>query len=372
MKSALASALLLGSLAAAPQALAHSEEMLDCPFRDAPFSTQSPLLDLLISPPAKAIAEETLGPGMDRLPPIFLKTQVPSFASIITLESAAEWAGLEPESLAEAQRRLAALEVTDTDRMARCARYDEDMPQWDLSGDGPRVLLFEKINGYRDTPSVEAARAAFRAMAEREGWQLFETELGGAISPEVLGKFDLIVWNNISGDVLTLTQRQALRDFVEGGGGFVAMHGSAGDPVYFWDWFPDTLIGARFQGHPRNPQFQDARVVVDDPSHPTAAALPTEWTMRDEWYSFRTNPRDSGSRIILTLDETTYDPDAGLPQSQRMGQDHPIAWSRIVGKGRVFYSAIGHLPETYSDPRYEAMLTSAVSWAGRFEDCDCD
>ena len=52
-------------------------------------------------------------------------------------------------------------------------------------------------------------------------------------------------------------------------------------------------------------------------------------------------------------------------QDLRMG-DHPIAWSRCVGKGRSFYSAIGHKPESYSDPRHQQLIQDAIRWtAGR-------
>ena len=90
-----------------------------------------------------------------------------------------------------------------------------------------------------------------------------------------VSQFDAVIWNNISGDVLSLSQRTALQSYFNNGGGFVAVHGSAGDPVYFWDWYPGTLIGARFSGHPRDPQFQEARVVVNS-AHPLATALPAD------------------------------------------------------------------------------------------------
>ena len=104
-------------------------------------------------------------------------------------------------------------------------------------------------------------------------------------------QFDAVIWNNISGDVLSLSQRRAFENYITNGGAFVGVHGSAGDFIYFWDWYVDTLIGARFIGHPMNPQFQNARVVVEAKEHPISRALPAEWTMNDEWYSFRASPR---------------------------------------------------------------------------------
>jgi len=354
-------------VAAPLPAWAQSAPVTDCPGRDTPFTAQSPLIDILLSPPARAALEGAFAMNFDSMPPIVASTTPPSFAAILTVREAAGWVGKPMEVVAAADAALRQIPVTDADRVARCARYDNDAVQFTFTGDGPKILLFEKINGFRDAPSVDAAHAALTQMAAREGWQMVSTQSGGAINAETLGQFDAIIWNNISGDVLSLSQREALRDFVEGGGGFVAVHGSAGDPAYFWDWYVDTLIGARFAGHPREPQFQEARVVVEGTDHPAAADLPAEWVMRDEWYSFKNNPRDSGARIIARLDESTYLPTAGRPDMIPMGEDHPIAWSRIVGRGRMFYSAIGHLPETYAQPNYVAMLEDGIHWAARMD-----
>jgi type 1 glutamine amidotransferase len=84
--------------------------------------------------------------------------------------------------------------------------------------------------------------------------------------------------------------------------------------------------------------------------------------MTDEWYSFRTNPRTAGANVLLTLDENTYQPVGMMNQDLRMG-DHPLAWTNCVGKGRMFYSAIGHMPETYSQPQNVALLEEAIDWA---------
>jgi type 1 glutamine amidotransferase len=84
--------------------------------------------------------------------------------------------------------------------------------------------------------------------------------------------------------------------------------------------------------------------------------------MTDEWYSFTTNPRSIGAKVVLTLDESTYLPVGPNGIDLKMG-DHPLAWSNCVGKGRMFYSAIGHRPETYSQPEYAALLEAAIGWA---------
>ncbi len=68
---------------------------------------------------------------------------------------------------------------------------------------------------------------------------------------------------------------------------------------------------------------------------------------------------------------STYKPDGMAGQDLRMGSDHPIAWSKCVGSGRSFYSAIGHRPERYADAVYVQMLEQAVAWAGNRAASDC-
>ncbi|MCW1429498.1 ThuA domain-containing protein [Novosphingobium sp. JCM 18896] len=354
---------LAAALAAGVAQPATARPVTDCPLRDAPFSVDSPLVDIMLSPAAKAVLEKAAPGRFSKLPPRFAGTTPPTFAAILSLREGSAMTGIKAEALPAIDAELRALPVTAADKVARCARYDNEVPRFDLPKGKPHLLLFEKINGFKDTPSVDAARAALTAMAERKGWALVVTDKGGAFNPATLRQFDAVIWNNISGDVLTLSQRRAFQTWIEQGGAYVGLHGSAGDFIYFWDWYADRLLGARFIGHPMAPQFQDARVVVQAPDHPAARGLPREWTMNDEWYSFRTNPRAIGATVIATLDETSYKPVGMMNQNLRMGDDHPIAWTNCVGKGRMFYSAIGHRPETYAEPHNVVLLEAAIDWA---------
>ncbi|MBU6268656.1 MAG: ThuA domain-containing protein [Sphingomonadales bacterium] len=354
---ALAGAALLGALSGT----ASARPVTDCPLRDAPFTVDSPLIDVLLSPAARAVVEKASGRSFDKGPARFVGTTPPTFSAILTIRKAGMFTGMKDDALPAIDAALRKLPVTAADKVARCARYDNDVPQFALPAGKPHLLLFEKINGFKDEPSVNAAHAAFLAMAERNGWAIVSTEKGGAFNPATLAKFDAVIWNNISGDVLTLAQRRALQAYLAHGGGFVAIHGSAGDPSYFWDWYADSLIGARFLAHPMSPQFQEARIAVDK-AHPLAGTLPAEWRMTDEWYSFTTNPRKVGAKVLLTLDESTYSPVGPMGVDLRMG-DHPLAWTNCVGGGRMFYSAIGHRTETYSQPQNVAMLEGAIRWA---------
>lgn len=355
---ALASVFIAPAAAAAPK---------DCPLADRPYSLDSPLIDVLLDPAARQQLDDA---GLLKgFPATFVKTDAPSFAAIVTPRLLAELKQLPAERLAEMDRRLGRIPVSAEARRARCARYDDTAPRLVLPPGRPRILLFEKINGFRDGPSVDAAHAALEAMAARRGWSLVTTDNAAAITPASLKRFDAVVWNNVSGDVLTLSQRKALRDYVEAGGGFAGFHGSGGDPAYFWDWYADDLIGARFLGHPDSPQFQTGRLTVEDTKSPITQGLSPTWSLLEEWYSFKASPRLRGAHALVTLDEGSYTPRSGA-KDLRMG-DHPIAWTRCVGRGRSFYSAIGHRPENYSDPNSIALLEGGIAWATGLTSSDC-
>ncbi len=344
---------------------AMAKPVTDCPMRDAPFSVDSPLLDIMLSEKAKAEVEKVIPGMLKNMPPFFAGTKPPVFSAILSLKTLSHFGASDPEKLAKLDSALNSLPVSAADKVARCARYDNDVSKVEKAKQGQlRVLLFEKINGFKDVPSVDAARAMVKEMAMRKGWAVTTTEMGGTFNPVTLKKFDLVLWNNISGDVLSLSQRKAFKSWMEKGGGFVGLHGTAGDPTYFWDWYVDTLLGARFEGHPTDPQFQDATVRMEKTPSGIGSNLPAVFTMKDEWYSFSKSPRLNGAHVIATLDESTYKQTSKFGGNLIMGADHPIAWTRCVGNGRMFYSAIGHRPEMYTLADNVSLVEQAIAWAG--------
>jgi uncharacterized protein len=346
---------------------ARAAEVSDCALARQSYSTQSPLLDLLLNPAATAVVERASPGLLDKLPPIMRNTTIPSFGAIISLRTLGSMMGMPTDSLTPMDRDLAAVPVTAADAQARCARYDHRHTELPKSIPHPALLVFDKITGFRDQPSVDAAKAALASMAQRRGWTLVFSDNGAVFNARDLKRFDAVVWNNISGDVLTVPQRAAMKRYIEAGGGFAAFHGSAGDPDYYWDWYVDTLIGARFKGHPMWPQFQSAKVVVQDTGSAITAGLGSGWDMTEEWYSFKTTPRSRGAHVLATLDESTYQlvgsMQPGMPvQDLHMG-DHPLAWTQCIGSGRSFYSAIGHRPESYSETHSLQLLEQGIAWA---------
>ena len=55
--------------------------------------------------------------------------------------------------------------------------------------------------------------------------------------------------------------------------------------------------------------------------------------------------------------------DLTAPQVHRTDGDFPVAWSKMYGKGRVFYSTLGHAPENWDTPLVSTMYFEAMRWA---------
>lgn len=238
--------------------------------------------------------------------------------------------------------------------------YDMKGPK-DVSVSAPAILVFDKTNGFIHKDAIPAANELLRKLAEKNGWNIYHTDNAAIHNVTDLGKFDVVIWNNVSGDVLMDSQRQAFESYLKNGGGFVGLHASGGDPKYLWAWYVKDVIKAQFKGHPLFPQKQAATLVVEAPEDSIVAHLPHKWIMEDEWYSFNQSPRP-GVEVLLSIDERSYSPKmVGVDIS--MGSDHPMIWKHCVGKGRALYSALGHYAETYRDANYARVVEQAIFWA---------
>jgi type 1 glutamine amidotransferase len=217
----------------------------------------------------------------------------------------------------------------------------------------PRVLVFTKTAGFRHD-SIPVALAAVRRLGARNGFAVDATEDAGAFTDTRLRGYRAVVFLLTTGDVLNRAQQEALRRYVERGGGFAGVH-SAADTEHGWPWYA-RLVGARFASHP---EVQRATVVVMTGAHPSTARLPARWTRTDEWYNFDRDPGGSVD-VLARLDESSYAPGEGA-----MGASHPVAWSHAVGRGRAWYTALGHTDASYAEPLFLGHLLGGIRWAAR-------
>ncbi len=191
----------------------------------------------------------------------------------------------------------------------------------------------------------------------RTDYQLITTKKLTA-NAKNLSYFDAIVFANSTGEMtLDDDQKKDLLAFVhDEGKGLVGIH-AALDSNYKWpEW--GEMLGGWFDQHPW--MTFDAPIVREDGTFPATKDFPKTSVKKDEIYQAKEWSRDKVN-VLLRLDETKLNYENN-PRVHRQDRDFAVAWSKMYGKGRVFYSTLGHTPESWDDPDIQKMYSEAIKW----------
>ncbi|MFD4529697.1 ThuA domain-containing protein [Streptomyces sp. NPDC058470] len=230
-------------------------------------------------------------------------------------------------------------------------------PAASKGADETRVLVFSKTAGFRHD-SIPEGIAAVRELGATDGFTVDATEDAGAFTSRNLAHYDAVVFLSTTGDVLDDAQQGAFERYIKRGGGYVGVHAAA-DTEYDWAFY-GGLAGAYFQSHPA---IQPATVDVEDRAHPATSGLARAWNRTDEWYNYRSNPREN-AHVLASLDESSY-------TGGTMSGDHPIAWCQEYQGGRAFYTGAGHTKESYAEPAFRQHLLGGIRYAVGDAQADC-
>jgi type 1 glutamine amidotransferase len=235
------------------------------------------------------------------------------------------------------------------------------------------ALIFSKTAGFRHNGCIPRGRVAIAQAGVRRGFSVDATENAGAFSDKNLAKYDVVIFLCTTDDVLNDAQQAAFERYIRSGGGYAGIHSASGTE-YDWAWY-GGLVGAYFRDHPGvpgvNSQFQVASMNVEDRKSAATKRLPRRWTREEEWYNFRTNPRDT-THVLLSVDESTYDPRGySVPGGSPPMGDHPISWCQPYDGGRAFYTALGHKGEYWDEPLLLSHVLGGIEMAAGVTRFDC-
>lgn len=227
-----------------------------------------------------------------------------------------------------------------------------------------RVLIMWRCEGFFHGNGIAGGNKAIEFMGRKTG--AFETDITddyGAFTPENLAKYDAVVLNNTTHLKFSDAQRKALLDYVNGGKGLVGIHAAADN---FADW-PDgaALVGGLFDGHPWGGggtwAFKPDPAAKD---HVLNRAWGGEgFKLKDEVYQFK-DPYTRADRLVLaTLDLSDAATAEPLPKAKRTDKDFAIAWAKTQGKGRVFFSNIGHAGNVFEDAKVLRFYLDGIQFA---------
>ena len=233
---------------------------------------------------------------------------------------------------------------------AACGLFIHPLP---AHAENFRVLVFSKTLGYRHA-SITNGIAAIRELGAMHGFVVEVTEDSNVFTQRNLDRFQAIIFLSVTGDVFNSAQESTFKDYILNGGGFVGIHGAIFGPQACesdWRWYGEMFC-CTFTNHST---VQPATVIVEPTAYPAMTRLPVRWARTDEWYNYTGTPRNC-AHVIATLDETTY-------RGGTVGRDHPIAWSRRMGKGRVWYTAMGHTESSFAEPLFLEHLLGGIQIA---------
>jgi len=225
------------------------------------------------------------------------------------------------------------------------------------------LLVLGEEKGYRHE-AVSHAMATIERLGNETG--LWDTTI--RTDTEVLTKkkleynaknlndFDAVLFYTGGELPMDASQKADLLSSIhDDGKGFIGVHSAT---ITFTEW-PEygEMVGGYFDEHPWG-TFQ-APILVEDPAFPGMQQWPRSFVLNDEIYQLKNYSRDR-VRVLMRLDPGKLD--LANPKVHRTDRDFAVTWVRKYGKGRVFYSNLGHVRENWDDPKFQQMFVEGIKW----------
>ena len=256
------------------------------------------------------------------------------------------------------------------------------------AGAAKKVLFFTKSSGFahsvvtrKEEGKLALAERVLAEVGKEHGFEVVASKDGRMFEPDQIGQWDAFAFET-TGDLTKMGSMdqvdksppispdglKAFFDAIESGKGFVGLHCAsdtfgehrkmgADDPYI-------KMIGGHFSGH--GPQ-QVATIEVADQSFPGASGFGTgSFKINDEWYSQKYLADD----LHVILVQKTEGMDSGRGRNYYDRPNFPETWARMQGKGRVFYTSMGHRDDVWENPKFQGLLIGALGWATGRVDAD--
>ncbi|MFH1920318.1 MAG: ThuA domain-containing protein [Planctomycetota bacterium] len=245
-----------------------------------------------------------------------------------------------------------------------------------------KVLYFTRSAGFehsvvrREGDQLSHSEKVLTEMGNRAGFEV-ECTKDGRVFDGDLAQYDVIAFYT-SGDLtqpnkqntppMTLEGKQKLLDAIAAGKGFVAFH-AANDsfhskgPQYEIQTEVDpyiAMLGGEFLTHGAQ---QEASLLITS-RFPGAGDLGCAEgiSFTEEWYTLKNFAKDLH---VILVQETQH-----MKDDCYQRPDFPSTWARVHGKGRVFYTSLGHGEDMWTNPFFQTIVLGGFAWTLRNVDAD--
>jgi hypothetical protein len=246
---------------------------------------------------------------------------------------------------------------------------------------GKKVLFFTKSSGFehdvirRTDGQLGHAERVLIDLGKEHGFEVLASK-DGRIFDGDLDSYDAFVFYT-SGDLTTVGQdnapamsprgKVALLNAIESGKGFVGSHCASDTFHSQGEQFENqtqkdpfiAMLGGEFIRHGKQ---QEARMTVVNANFPGMKPAGNGFVMHEEWYSLKNFAPDLH---VLLVNETQ-----GMEGSDYQRPAFPATWARRHGKGRVFYTSMGHREDVWTNPIFQSILVGGIHWALAAADAD--
>jgi hypothetical protein len=242
-------------------------------------------------------------------------------------------------------------------------------------GSPKKVLFFTKSSGFehsvikRSGGKLGLAERILTEVGKAHGFEVVATKDGREFDPDKIGQWDAFAFETTGvltepgtdkNPPMSKDGKKAFLDAIHGGKGFIGMH-CATDTFHSPKNGPldpyIEMIGAEFIVHGAQ---QKSRIIVADPEFPGAKAFGSSFEILDEWYALKNFQDDL--HVILVQDTGTMEKTKGSNKAYDR-PNFPETWARLHGKGRVFYTSMGHREDVWENPLYQGLLIGALNWS---------
>ncbi len=233
-------------------------------------------------------------------------------------------------------------------------------PAWSHADEeAPRVLFLTHSAGFVHSvvrrPAPDQLAHAERVLKEAaEGRLVVDcTQDCGDITPENLARYDAVLFYTTGSLPISDEGKAGLIEWVRRGGAFCGVH-CATDTFYeFADYM--GLVGGAFDGHPWH---EEVTMTVEDGGHASTSHLGERWVLTDEIYQFKWWRRHP-NHVLLSLDTSANE----VARGKRVDRDFANAWCKDFGRGKMFYTALGHREDVWTNPAFQEHLIGGIEWA---------
>ncbi len=233
-----------------------------------------------------------------------------------------------------------------------------------------KVLMYSQSFGFRHScvtrpmsGELSHAEKVFQKVMTEAGYEPFvsqdfkDLEGGGRFK-----QFDAIIFYTTGNPLI---DRDGFLKWLRDGGAFIGIHCGTdtfhSDQGYAKGWPEYTeIVGGAFAGHGVN----DKPVVmrVENSQHPAMRAIPEDWRIADEIYRFNRFSRDNVS-VLMSIHTEKMDDETLKAHGMEKGKDYPVSWTNTEGKGRVFYTSLGHREDVWTNETWQKHLMGGLKWA---------